>query len=681
MGRQFILIDPSIASLAGHHYEYAVHVLSAAARAGFEPVLATNRKFRDAVPEGWKTAPVYQYGFWAAMSTPRWDLMAAQARTGWRRLVFRLRCRFRFSAPGMAWLLRDRLVTVILDQPLDRTRLLPLLKLVPIVALYKLVRFLLLLALLPLGVVRAAGVLVWGLVRREKVLTSYLGNLFRDVIRLFDLARILLRRRGDLSKWLQQFRCLRRFTADTRRLFSRVALNPGDVVFIPTISAVELMGLRRFLESDRRAAGASWHLLFRRNLYRGRREDYPSQDGEHAGLRGVLGAFRDRTPGLDVRFYTDTDELSEQYSRLGVFSFRTLPIPHTHQPAEKPPGGPLHLIYVGDARREKGYHLLPHLIQDLWLDYVATGRVRFLLQSNYNLPKGEPEAVVARSQLECLPQDKVRLFKTPLTSDQYKDLLLAGDINLLLYDRENYYARSSGILVEALSAGMPVLAPAGSWLARQFLAPLYRHQQSLREHMEVLRSYAMGRLEWHPHGKPQVRLSTLQGLRAARGGRVYCWVPAPEETCELMVTLWLGQESGEAKLITTPCDNDDQPLGPAATVLVEAAGSERVAVARLPVEAGCAKFWFALSASHPAAPLDCLNLRMDFLKPRPDQPRPPLGAVGLAYDKPEEITPLLEEMIENYPHYRATACEFARDWNAYHNAGRLVGELTGEARS
>ena len=42
--RQFVLVDQSIRGLTGHHYEYAVHVLGAAAKAGYQPLLAANRK-------------------------------------------------------------------------------------------------------------------------------------------------------------------------------------------------------------------------------------------------------------------------------------------------------------------------------------------------------------------------------------------------------------------------------------------------------------------------------------------------------------------------------------------------------------------------------------------------------------------------------------------------------------
>jgi hypothetical protein len=43
----FILIDQSLRSVGGHPFDYAVHVLSAAKRAGYQPVLATHRKFKN----------------------------------------------------------------------------------------------------------------------------------------------------------------------------------------------------------------------------------------------------------------------------------------------------------------------------------------------------------------------------------------------------------------------------------------------------------------------------------------------------------------------------------------------------------------------------------------------------------------------------------------------------------
>ena len=60
---QFVLIDHSLRSVGGHHYEYAVHVLREAETAGFEIVLATHRRFQDHshLPATWQVLPVFPY--------------------------------------------------------------------------------------------------------------------------------------------------------------------------------------------------------------------------------------------------------------------------------------------------------------------------------------------------------------------------------------------------------------------------------------------------------------------------------------------------------------------------------------------------------------------------------------------------------------------------------------------
>ena len=71
-----VLIDPSLQAIGGHHFEYALHLLRAAEQAGFEPWLASHRKFRDQaeMPEHWRILPLYQ----------AWDLHQAPHPGRWR---------------------------------------------------------------------------------------------------------------------------------------------------------------------------------------------------------------------------------------------------------------------------------------------------------------------------------------------------------------------------------------------------------------------------------------------------------------------------------------------------------------------------------------------------------------------------------------------------------------------
>jgi len=64
---------------------------------------------------------------------------------------------------------------------------------------------------------------------------------------------------------------------------------------------------------------------------------------------------------------------------------------------------------------------------------------------------------------------QVRLIPNVLSSDDYWGWLLAADLILLPYDL-SYAERTSGIFVEAISAGKPTAVSAGTWMAQELLA-------------------------------------------------------------------------------------------------------------------------------------------------------------------------------------------------------------------
>ena len=60
---RFVLLDNSLIEVGGHFLEHALRVLEAAETAGFQPVLASNRKFtqREVIPDNWMVYPVFRY--------------------------------------------------------------------------------------------------------------------------------------------------------------------------------------------------------------------------------------------------------------------------------------------------------------------------------------------------------------------------------------------------------------------------------------------------------------------------------------------------------------------------------------------------------------------------------------------------------------------------------------------
>src|SRR5262249_29878235 len=61
----------------------------------------------------------------------------------------------------------------------------------------------------------------------------------------------------------------------------------------------------------------------------------------------------------------------------------------------------------------------------------------------------------------------VTLLRDAITEARYNELLLSADLILLPYQVDRYIARTSGILAEAICAGVPAIVPQGTWLADQ----------------------------------------------------------------------------------------------------------------------------------------------------------------------------------------------------------------------
>lgn len=59
---RFILIDPWLDGIGGHNHQYACDILGAAERSGYQPVMATNRKFESADGSiSWPLFPLFDY--------------------------------------------------------------------------------------------------------------------------------------------------------------------------------------------------------------------------------------------------------------------------------------------------------------------------------------------------------------------------------------------------------------------------------------------------------------------------------------------------------------------------------------------------------------------------------------------------------------------------------------------
>jgi glycosyltransferase involved in cell wall biosynthesis len=89
--------------------------------------------------------------------------------------------------------------------------------------------------------------------------------------------------------------------------------------------------------------------------------------------------------------------------------------------------------------------------------------VSFIVQ--WNEPIRTEDGTLYAPDPEFSANPRVRLITAPLNSAAYDAALLATDCMVLPYRNASYYARISGVAIEAATAGIPMIYTANSWIA------------------------------------------------------------------------------------------------------------------------------------------------------------------------------------------------------------------------
>jgi glycosyltransferase involved in cell wall biosynthesis len=487
--KKFIIIDHSLCNLQGHHYECSISVAEAATRIGYQPIILANRALsRSLLSSEIKIIPVfdvdwfnqpmviqreksnketpekktfkesinYQLYLWN-YKYPQWSIFGEKVEGSTKR--------------SKEWLKKDW--QLLRSIPLSNT-------------LWGLLK------------------IIWGLIRfifglSLKVISNILKKISKP-------SQVLTSKNQS-------------FTETLAEILPTFNLTPEDQILIHTFGIEQLEELYYFLAKSDHDSLPTYHLLFRRDT------DEPLViNVKGMGLKGCLQAFYDSQLWPNkIRFYTDTEDLVRKHNSLSPVQFTQVPIPFRQEKlinqSSQEVKSYIHIVYLGDARSEKGYQHLPNLIDALWQNYLQLDKVKFTIQSNYNIQGGEVEILAAKLALSQYPISKIKLIDHPMQPDDYYQLLASADIVVLPYNPQNYQ-RTSGVLTEALAAGKPVVVPKGSWLAQQVdetRASIYRDPQDLPQAvirlLKNLRTFTKSAqqfsLQWRSRQSPDYFLDCL----------------------------------------------------------------------------------------------------------------------------------------------------------------------------
>ncbi len=183
------------------------------------------------------------------------------------------------------------------------------------------------------------------------------------------------------------------------------------------------------------------------------REDLTSWKKRHLFKMYFLSKALSIRLGKRFRALVDNDLLGKYYEKWFAKPLDVLPILHTCDYPHSPPQENKKLIFswLGGPAPAKGLKLISQLVK---IDDPTAEKIQLSVSETTPLPK-------------ICNKITVHLRKEILSEDEYYASLFNSDAILLPYDPKIYKWRSSGIFVEAITAGKVPLVHEKTWMASE----------------------------------------------------------------------------------------------------------------------------------------------------------------------------------------------------------------------
>jgi hypothetical protein len=461
-----------------------------------------------------------------------------------------------------------------------------------------------------------------------------------------------------------------RFAADAVGLLQGLGLRAGEHVLFSTVGLVELEALAEVAGRPGVASPATVHLMFH----------FPPFDGRGASVHpkaSRYGRALREAAAHGIRFWSTTDALASWLSSVGEVTVR--PLPWAVDPsfgeasaagAGRREAGPIRIGVPGSARDERGTAIVEDSFVALQARLFDGSAVQLMVQAKRlaKLPPAQSRCASFHGNVPAAlaSRSPVAAVKWPLDGPEYRRFVESTDIGLLPYDPDRYFARASGVLVEFLCAGKPVIVPAGCWLGREIRERTWSHVE------DVLRRGTADRpVPWSGAAEVRVDSGWSDAVLAFPD-------PSPADRCLAVSMRWIDPagQSAALHLEVTTCDRSGAVRR--WDELIErrpppAGEADPVAQAVLvPIPAGSAVRSLRLRRRYGDAPVVLRDLATTWVSGRV-----PIGAVGLQAFDGSMVPPLIEEMVRNVGHYAVAAAEFAPAYRRMHHPATAVAMLVG----
>jgi glycosyltransferase involved in cell wall biosynthesis len=293
------------------------------------------------------------------------------------------------------------------------------------------------------------------------------------------LAKCWQRARDPLSRRQRNpQRMIRQWSEDCLSLLGQWAPTKNDQIVVNTADDFVLLGLANALQQYCTDEPLNIKALFHFAVF----ESNAISRRARAFGRQVNAAVAASRPHR-VSLFATTESLAEQLAAVGV-DVKPVPYPtRWREPVAQRGNGPLKILMAGMPRAEKGRDDVPKLLSSIYNPFLSEGQFQVSLQVRPKdwkrmIPSELHQAYRASVESDWIDDGQsksntsagghpLEIVSSDLPGDEYHQWLGTADVGLFLYDPVRYVARCSGVLLEMMVAGVPVIVPNNCWLDDQ----------------------------------------------------------------------------------------------------------------------------------------------------------------------------------------------------------------------
>lgn len=493
-------------------------------------------------------------------------------------------------------------------------------------------------------------------------------------------------RRLSIFQQLDRKRRIKAFGESCEKLFDEIGFCPEDTIFLPSVSDFDFLGLASFLTSNTQSQNVHWHIQFHYDIFDGRPPDYPAQELRRENMRQQFSHALASIQRHQLHFYATTPQIANQYNLLQVAHFQSLPYPISSALADSTKEADctpsrLRVTLAGGVRREKGKHGLAAVLEPLRSGGMLDNDIQLWMQGDLqkiakNLSHFGADTVTS-GKVTSSHEEPIVVVPHPLDCNDYLKLIRQSDIALLPYNNTRYHARASGVLVEMLAAGVPVIVPAGCWLAAQVSESIYEHLDRLSA--SQAKSQRTADIEWEDtashDNQPSIHKERSVLCFAGADRPAVADLEIVKPTAEMIFRFyWTKCRPGYyVRLRVEQTDVDGLQLTDSKQIILGGREKEGPVSALLRLDPRVNRIRITLTNAYHNDLIEISRPYVDFFSGSPEGL--PSGAVGLVAADLRQIPELLREMVQHYEHYSRSAAKFRTSWNHKHAPQRTIEAL------